>query len=104
MSDRINFGNFGPTFCTIASLQLMAKTDEPRYSQETYFGRFRHMLTITSPVTLLKTQKDLDEAMALLSAYKKGDAANVPVERLWKAKQLRFGFCLSHNCCSCLTF
>lgn len=63
--------------------------DAPRYSQETYYGRLRHFLSITSPVTLLNTQKDLDEAITLLDAYKRGQADNVDEERLWRAKQIR---------------
>src|SRR4051812_3430556 len=45
------------------------------------------MMTLTNPLTLLKTSKDLDEAVALLEAYKKG--ADVDEQRLWRAKQLR---------------
>ncbi len=70
--------------CVCVCVHCCLRAEAPRYNQDTYFGRFRNFLTITSPVTLLKSQKDLDEAITLLQSYKLGQANDVDEERLWK--------------------
>ena len=79
-----------------------------RYDQTTYYGRFRKMLDIVDPRTLLCSQYEIDDAMKLLkdfesqqqqqqqqqSSPKKDSSYTVSYDRfdhgeLWQAKKLR---------------
>lgn len=71
---------------------------EDRYDQTTYYGRFRKMLDIVDPRTLLCSKQDLDEAVKLLNDFEgqqkqtSGNATNYKQfddEKLWHAKKLR---------------
>lgn len=76
-------------WAAMASTHARINLDQPRYDQKTYTGRFLHMLTITSPTTLVKSDADLHAAVELLARYKRGEADEVPERQLWAAKQLR---------------
>ena len=40
-----------------------------RYDQSTYYGRFRKMLDVVDPRTLLCSQKEIDDAVKLLKRF-----------------------------------
>jgi tricarboxylate carrier len=64
--------------------------DKPRFDDATLMGRFRNMMRITSPSTLLCTRQDLSTAKTLLAAYRDGSIAPTVTEaQLWRAQQIR---------------
>ncbi len=74
----------------VPAARLKLDLDKPRYDSATLLGRFRNMMTITSPSTLLCTRKDLANAKALLEAYRSGTVApSVTEAQLWRAVQIR---------------
>ncbi|KDN44573.1 tricarboxylate carrier [Tilletiaria anomala UBC 951] len=68
----------------------------PRHDLSTYLGRLRHFITVTSPLTLLATNKQLEDAKRTVDKY--DDAIRqrrvpylVPrteAEQYWRAKQI----------------
>lgn len=65
----------------------------PRYSQETFLGRFRHFLDVADPRCLAPGvffNMPLKDAVGVMEAYKAGTLpADTPPERLWLAKKIR---------------
>lgn len=60
---------------------------KPRWPQDTYIGRAKHFFTVTNPLNLLLSSKDLNEAKALVERYSKCEQLNgVTEEELWQAK------------------
>ncbi|CCC68129.1 hypothetical protein NCAS_0B00450 [Naumovozyma castellii] len=59
---------------------------ESRYDLSTYWGRIRHCAEISDPTMLLTTQKDLDHARSIISAYRHGTLAK-PTAEFWRAKK-----------------
>ncbi|KAM9777850.1 sideroflexin-5a isoform 2-T2 [Neosynchiropus ocellatus] len=63
---------------------------KPRFSQDTFVGRFRHFLDVIDPTTLFVTQKQLQESVELLDAFKRGTLPpDVTDMQLWKAQKLK---------------
>lgn len=64
--------------------------DEPRYDQETYWGRAKHFILTTNPLNLFVSSSRLEEAKRLVQAYKCGEKIpdNVTEDDLWRAKNL----------------
>ena len=73
-----------------------------RYDQSTYYGRFRKMLDVVDPRTLLCSQQELDDAVQLLKDFEdrtesgKLDSGNISTyhngfdnEKLWQAKKIK---------------
>lgn len=61
--------------------------NEPKWDQSTYVGRAKHFFTVTNPLNLLLSSKDLDEAKRIVTTYKQGHSVpGVDVEALWRAK------------------
>ncbi|KAL6042462.1 Sideroflexin FSF1 [Balamuthia mandrillaris] len=60
----------------------------PRYDQATFWGRFRHFLDVTDPLTLLTTQQQLEGALTVLRRYENREQ-DYPLEELYKAKKIR---------------
>ncbi|KAJ8977015.1 hypothetical protein NQ317_018739 [Molorchus minor] len=44
--------------------------DEPRYDQETYFGRAAHFFQITNPLNLFVSNKTLEDAKCIVTRYR----------------------------------
>ena len=44
--------------------------EEPRFDQNTYWGRARHFFTVTNPLNLLASSSQLDEAKDVISRYR----------------------------------
>lgn len=44
--------------------------DKPRWDQSTFIGRFKHFLAVTDPTKTFYTNKQLDDAKALVEAYR----------------------------------
>lgn len=63
--------------------------DSPRWSQDTFMGRFKHFWSITDWRNGLKSEKTLDESKKLLNLYRLGNAPpGTTEEQLWYAKKL----------------
>ena len=62
--------------------------DQPRFDQKTYWGRAQHFFVTTNPANLFATQKQLEEAKALLDRFRKGQVNNVSEDEIWQAKHL----------------
>ncbi|XP_053700672.1 sideroflexin-5a [Synchiropus splendidus] len=63
---------------------------KPRFSQDTFAGRFRHFLDVIDPTTLFVTQKQLQESVELLDGFKQGTLPpDVPDSQLWKAQKIK---------------
>mmetsp|Transcript_22486 Transcript_22486/g.62628 ORF Transcript_22486/g.62628 Transcript_22486/m.62628 type:complete len:377 (-) Transcript_22486:132-1262(-) len=71
-----------------------------RYDQSTYYGRFRKMLDVVDPRTLLTSKQELDDAVNLLKEFEDhqtlmhSGTRNVVVkefdnEKLWQAKKIK---------------
>jgi len=61
----------------------------PRWSQDTFYGRFMHFWSITDWRNGLSTEQDLDNAKLLLDAYRIGqEPPGTKEEQIWQAKQL----------------
>ncbi|CAG0903941.1 unnamed protein product, partial [Darwinula stevensoni] len=62
---------------------------KPRWDQSTYAGRARHFLTVTNPLNVLCTEKELQKAHDIVTQYKKGETlTNVTIDELWRAKHM----------------
>ena len=59
-----------------------------RYDLSTFYGRFRHFVDITNPISLLASEKDILEAQKKISTFEStghsGDDAN---EKMWEYKR-----------------
>ena len=71
-----------------------------RYDQSTYYGRFRKMLDVVDPRTLLCSQKEIDDAVQLLKRFEtqqqqQNECSKVATKQqfddaeLWQAKKIR---------------
>ncbi|EDV20754.1 Sideroflexin-1 [Trichoplax sp. H2] len=62
---------------------------KPRWSQETFIGRFKHFLQTTDPRNAFVSEKQLDAAKDLVQSYKLGsEPPGTTEEQLWHAKKL----------------
>jgi len=63
--------------------------DEPRWNQDTYWGRAKHFFVTTNPLNLLCSSAELDKAKDIVIRYKKGDEIpGLSEEELWRAKNI----------------
>ncbi|KAM8834373.1 sideroflexin-5a [Synchiropus picturatus] len=63
---------------------------KPRFSQDTFAGRFRHFLDVIDPTTLFVTQKRLQESVELVDGFKQGTLPpGVTDTQLWKAQKIK---------------
>lgn len=44
--------------------------DEPRFDQSSYFGRVKHFFTVTNPLSLFTSTKELDKAKDIVTRYR----------------------------------
>lgn len=51
---------------------MMARVniDQPRYDQNEYWGRAKHFFTITNPLNLFVTGKELDKSREIITRYR----------------------------------
>jgi hypothetical protein len=65
---------------------------KPRWDQASYYGRLRHFIEVTSPLTLLSSASQLQDAQRLLVDYAQGKRPDLydDPEKVWKAKQREF--------------
>ncbi|KAG8190016.1 hypothetical protein JTE90_000113 [Oedothorax gibbosus] len=61
--------------------------NEPRWDQNTYWGRAKHFFTTTNPLNLLVSSSELDKAKDLVIKYRNGDI-HVSEDEIWRAKHL----------------
>jgi len=60
---------------------------KPKWDQGTYIGRAKHFFTVTNPMNLLLSAKDLDDARDLVIKHSNGELCDgVTEEELWEAK------------------
>ncbi|XP_049880802.1 sideroflexin-1-3-like isoform X2 [Pectinophora gossypiella] len=64
--------------------------DKPRYDQNTYMGRAKHFLLLTNPLNTLASDAQLDEAKAVVDAFRKTRQlpSGYDEDKLWKMKYL----------------
>ncbi|KAI8806286.1 Tricarboxylate/iron carrier [Cladochytrium replicatum] len=70
--------------------KLVVDIAKPRYDQSTYWGRLKHFSEVTDPRNLIATERQLQDAKALVEDYTAGRVAlkTSEEERLWRAKKL----------------
>jgi len=61
----------------------------PRYDQSTYVGRMKHFISVIDPLTLLATKKDVDNSVALIERYKRGERRGITQEQIWQAVKIK---------------
>ncbi|XP_033633014.1 sideroflexin-1-like [Asterias rubens] len=67
--------------------RLRLNLNEPKWDQSTYLGRAQHFFTVTNPLNAFLMNSQLDEAKALVQAYKNGRVMpNVTDSEIWTAK------------------
>ncbi|MBW0527141.1 hypothetical protein O181_066856 [Austropuccinia psidii MF-1] len=64
-----------------------------RFDLNTYYGRCRHFLNVTSPLTLFNSRHDIKNAQDLLKEYASGNRPDLDLspetqEKVWSAKQV----------------
>jgi len=72
------------------SSEKVIDIEKPRYDQNTYIGRAKHFFITTNPLNILATNKQLDDAKAVVEFYRQNKRLpqNVNEDQLWKAKSL----------------
>ncbi|XP_036613974.1 sideroflexin-3-like [Trichosurus vulpecula] len=70
-----------------AELPLDINIRDPRWDQNTFVGRARHFFTVTNPLNLLLSDKELYDAQTIVKNYKAGIVTpGLTEDELWKAK------------------
>ncbi|PLW08477.1 hypothetical protein PCANC_14812 [Puccinia coronata f. sp. avenae] len=64
-----------------------------RFDLDSYYGRLRHFITVTSPLTLFNSQEHIRKSQELLKDYSAGrrpdlDRSHATQETVWAAKQV----------------
>ncbi|XP_022669718.1 sideroflexin-3-like isoform X2 [Varroa jacobsoni] len=63
--------------------------DEPRWDQSTYWGRAQHFFTVTNPLNLLCSNKELEHSKDVVTRYRSGEKMEgLTLEELWKCKHI----------------
>lgn len=63
---------------------------QPRFDQNTFFGRFRHFLDVIDPSTLFVSKERLQESVELLERFRQGTLpAGVTDAQLWQAQKIK---------------
>ena len=65
--------------------------EKPYWDQNTYRGRALHFLTVTNPLNLFVSSKELERARDIVTKYRKGDSLDqlgVTDDELWRYKYL----------------
>ncbi|CAL8117098.1 unnamed protein product [Orchesella dallaii] len=63
--------------------------DEPRWSQQTYWGRVWHFFHVANPFNLCHTPEEFERAKNVVERYRKGEnLSHLSEDELWKAKHL----------------
>ncbi|XP_021002798.1 sideroflexin-1 isoform X2 [Parasteatoda tepidariorum] len=62
--------------------------NEPRWDQNTYWGRAKHFFTTTNPCNLLYSSSELDKAKEIVTKYRNGESLNLTEDEIWRAKHL----------------
>uniref|UniRef100_A0A0A9XLC5 Sidoreflexin n=1 Tax=Lygus hesperus TaxID=30085 RepID=A0A0A9XLC5_LYGHE len=62
--------------------------DRPRWDQSTYLGRAKHFFSVTNPLNLLYSSKELETAREIVERHRRHEPQEKPltVDELWKAK------------------
>ena len=62
---------------------------KPKYDQSSFYGRWRRVMDMINPMSLLATEKQVQEAHQLLEKYREGKLpSNISDQALWNAKWL----------------
>ncbi|KNC50769.1 sideroflexin [Thecamonas trahens ATCC 50062] len=63
----------------------------PRFDQSTFYGRWKHFVSMVNPANMLITSSQVDDSMALLEAYRAGhvDSTKVSDAELWEARRIK---------------
>ncbi|XP_076759618.1 sideroflexin-1-3 [Xylocopa sonorina] len=75
----------------LSSDERRVDIEKPYWDQSTYQGRALHFLTVTNPLNLFATAKQLEHARDVVAKYRKGDSLRqlgVTEDELWKCKYL----------------
>lgn len=72
------------------SAEKIIDIEKPRYDQSTYIGRAKHFFITTNPLNILASNKQLDDAKAIVEHYRQNKRLppNVTEDQLWRAKNL----------------
>jgi len=66
----------------------MINLDQPRWDQNSYWGRAKHFFTTTNPLNLFATPSQLQTAKETIDKYKSGEKTDISEDEVWRAKQL----------------
>lgn len=73
------------------AVQQTIDIDKPYWDQSTYRGRALHFLTVTNPLNVFASNKQLDHARDVVTKYRQGsvlEKLGVSVDELWRCKYL----------------
>ncbi|KAF8790677.1 Sideroflexin-1 like protein [Argiope bruennichi] len=62
--------------------------NEPRWDQNTYWGRAKHFFTTTNPLNLFCSSSELEKAKDIVTQCRKGEKVNLSEDEIWRAKHL----------------
>lgn len=63
--------------------------DQPRWDQNSYWGRAKYFFNTTNPLNLLATPSQLNEAKRIVDSYKQGkELQGLTIDDVWRAKDL----------------
>lgn len=62
--------------------------NEPRWDQNTYWGRAKFFFSTTNPLNLLCTNSELDKAKEIVTKCRKGESLNLSENEIWQAKHV----------------
>jgi tricarboxylate carrier len=74
----------------MSSTEKYIDIEKPRYDQNTYVGRAKHFFVTTNPLNILASDRQLDDAKAIVESYRQSKRLppNLTEDQLWKAKSL----------------